>query len=262
MSKPGAFSTLALASGLLLALSGCGDDTSEPVTDGPCGPHGSLHSGPGSDPHCHCERGYEERDGTCVEATPVTPREPGMPDCGEHGHFDGQACDCHPGHTQTGLEDERTCEAIPACAGSDDPHEPNDRPEDATPSNGLGDALYACPANDDWYVFLVKAGDRVTVDLSFESNQLDLDLVLFAPNSSEPVAISDGLAGTEQVSFTMAEDGVARVLVTPYGIGQGPYDLSMDIEREMEAPMCAPPGGSCSQPSDCCSSHCHGGHCH
>jgi hypothetical protein len=225
-----------------------------------CGPHGRLHRGPGVEPHCHCDDGYEVEEGRCVEVSVMTDRS--TPDCGPNGVFDGRSCDCQAGYTQTGVGADRTCQAIPACLGANDPHEPNDEPATATPFPEVTGPLYACPTEADWFTFGVTAGDRVEVEVRFDGEEVDLDLFLFGPSSSDPRALSIEAAGDmERASFVARQEGTAGALVLPYGIGEGAYEMELRIE-EGEAPMCAGPGGFCRTPADCCSGICHGDHCH
>ena len=56
-------------------------------------------------------------------------------------------------------------------------------------------------------------------------------------------------------------EGRAGILVMPYGVGEGSYQIRVDIEPG-EPPMCGGPGASCQASADCCSGNCHVGHCH
>lgn len=237
-----------------------------PAEVGPCGPNGVLHSGPGGDPHCDCDPGFSVVDGTCVEAAPPPAADPMPvstdPDCGSNGIFDGSSCRCDPGYTQVGLGELRTCAEIPACTSNDDAHEPNDLPGDAALLSEVDGLLYACPANPDWYIFPVTAGDRVSVLIQFDGARVDLDLVLYGPSSRNPRALSLEAAGnTEAAGFVVRADGTAGIYVVPYGTGQGGYELLVDVQSG-EAPMCLGPGAFCSSSQDCCSNVCHIGHCH
>lgn len=256
---------------VLAAMAACGGSEPEPNPSGAqCGPNGRLHRGPGVEPHCHCDDGYEVQDDTCVLSVPPDdhgrtvppPPEISGPDCGEHGQFDGDSCSCDSGFTQTGLGAERTCEEIPACMGLNDDFEPNDLPAQATMHSEVEGSLYACPADPDWFVFPVTAGDRVTAEVFFDGAAVDLDLFLFGPSSPDPRSFSVEASGDrESASFRARVDGTAGVLVMPYGIGQGSYSLTVDIE-EGDAPICMGPGGFCRSSQDCCSGTCHVDHCH
>lgn len=230
----------------------------EPMAD--CGPHGSLHVAADGDAHCHCDSGYTEQDGSCELVVPPPP--PRGLDCGSNGTASGRGCTCEPGYTQTASGDARTCEALPSCQGTDDDYEPNSQPTDAQLLPASGSSLYACPGDDDWFVFAVAAGDRVSVEITFDGRAVDLDLYIFDPGAAEPRGRSISTENSqESASFVASEGGTAGVLVTPYGIGEGGYQITVSIEAG-EPPMCAGPGGSCRAGADCCSGQCHVGHCH
>jgi len=53
--------------GVLPLAFGCDSDSHDDESS-ECGPHGHLHGGAGVEPHCHCDDGYEDVDGTCVES--------------------------------------------------------------------------------------------------------------------------------------------------------------------------------------------------
>ena len=196
--------------------------------------------------------------------TPVAAPQPGPndPDCGTHGDFNGRACVCDAGYTQTGLAEGRTCEAIPPCQGTDDGYEPNDIPAKAVDLATVSGSLFACPADADWFVFPVTAGDLVTVELRFDGALVDLDLLLYGPSSRSPRALSLDIVGnSERAAFVARTDGTAGIYVQPYGLGEGAYELLVDV-RPGEAPTCAAPGAFCTSAPDCCSGICHVGHCH
>lgn len=246
---------------------GCGDEEGEEevgqdvAASSPCGPNGTLHVGPGVDPHCDCNDGYTVENGICVprQSSPVVDQ---APNCGPNGRFDGTSCSCDQGYTQTGLEADRRCERIPECQAPNDGFEPNDVPSQAVPWSEVSGSLYACPADADWYIFPVTAGDTVSVELTFSGASVDLDLLLYGPSSRNYRAFSVSAGGNrEAASFVARADGTAGVWVMPYGTGEGAYDLRIDVQ-EGEPPMCVGPGAFCRQPADCCSNICHVGHCH
>jgi hypothetical protein len=158
--------------------------------------------------------------------------------------------------------DARFCAAIPSCQGEDDGFEPNDFPADGSQLPQVSDSLYACPANADWYLFPVVAGDRVAAEIRFDGAAVDLDLFLFGPSSADPRAFSVEETGdVEFATFVARSDGTAGLLVLPYGIGEGSYEIQVDVQAG-QAPVCASPGGFCQAAQDCCSGFCHFGHCH
>jgi len=155
-----------------------------------------------------------------------------------------------------------SCAAIPPCQGANDSFEPNDSPSRGSDLSQVRGALYACPADEDWFLFSVKAGDRVTTQIQFEGDSVDLDLFMFEPRSIDPVAFSvEAVGDSETASFVSRSSGVAALLVIPYGVGEGSYLLQVDVEAG-DGPVCASPGGFCQRSSDCCSGTCHIGHCH
>jgi len=229
-----------------------------------CGPHGRLVEDVAEGPNCDCDEGHAVEDGVCVEVVEeVDPVEPTQPNCGPHGTFDGRSCRCDSGHTQTGTGLERTCEPIPECRGPNDPHEPNDLPSEAVPLTEIGvEPLYACPAEGDWFTFPVEAGDRVVAEIRFNGQQVDLDLFAFGPSSRDARAFSiSESSSVERADFQARATGTAGVLVSAYGVGEGAYELDVEIEAG-ELPECAPAGGFCRSSADCCSRVCHIDHCH
>lgn len=49
------------------------------------------------------DTGYRELGGTCTAVMPTPPPSNSMIDCGPNGTFNGRACSCDEGYTQTGL---------------------------------------------------------------------------------------------------------------------------------------------------------------
>jgi len=234
-----------------------------------CGPHGSLHQSYTGNLHCHCDQGFQEVDGICVEdlaASPPSPpaSEPTLPSdpCWPNSTFDGAVCRCDEGYTLIGDVDSLSCASIPACQGENDGFEPNDSPGQGSDLRQVPGDLYACPADEDWLVFSVNAGDRVTAQIQFDGDAVDLDLFMFEPGSLDPAAFAvEAVGDSETANFVSRATGTAALLVIPYGVGEGAYLLEVDIEAG-EAPTCASPGQFCQRASDCCSNICHIGHCH
>ncbi|MEM1023614.1 MAG: pre-peptidase C-terminal domain-containing protein [Myxococcota bacterium] len=251
---------------------GCGGPEEDPDPDG-CGPNGSLHQSFTGNLHCHCDSGFDEFDGICLPESetdtppspPISnppPPPPSEVDCGANASFDGSRCRCDEGFTLVGDAQNLSCAAIPACTGQNDPFEPNDSPGLGTSLSQVQDALYACPADEDWYVFSVSAGDQVTAQIQFDGSSVDLDLFLFEPQATNPTAFSVEAAGdAESASFVSRASGTAVMLVVPYGVGEGGYLMQVNVEPG-QAPVCANPGAFCQRSSDCCSGSCHVGHCH
>lgn len=187
--------------------------------------------------------------------------EPADP-CAPHGRLDGLRCRCDPGYTQDGVGGDITCVAIPECSGHDDDFEPNDEPARSTILTGASTIdAYICPADQDWYVLPVEAGDTIRASAVFDGPTVDIDLYLFGPTSANPVDVSAGTGSAEAVEHTTPRAGSAGVLVRGYGIGEGGYQLSIETVAG-EPPPCARPGAFCRTNADCCSNDCHVGHCH
>lgn len=175
--------------------------------------------------------------------------------------FDGRSCRCDPGYTQTGVGNDRSCVAIPACIGPDDAYEDNDDPDNAAAISSGSSQQYGCPADADWYVIPLEAGDELSVLIEFDGSAVDLDLFLFGPDSSGPLDFSTGTGNEESARIVTRQAGTGGILVNPYGTGQGGYSMAVSVQGG-EVPECSAPGGPCGVNGDCCSNSCHLGHCH
>lgn len=221
-----------------------------------CGGDDALERCAGDDPACVGDGLIE--DAGVPDADASAPAD----GCGPHGRLDGLQCRCDPGFTQDGLGDAITCVAIPGCAGSNDEFEPNDEPALATRLPGPTTVeAYICPADGDWYVLPLEAGDTIRASAVFDGPAVDIDLYLFGPTSPSPVDASAGLESVERVEFTTPRAGSAGIYVRGYGIGEGDYELRIETVAG-EVPPCAGPGGFCRTNADCCSNDCHINHCH
>ncbi len=260
MRRVGEIAGLALALGVSACGGAEGDDGGPSGSE--CGPFGVLIVPPGGEARCACVEGYEVEDGQCVEEVIPGPDEPTGPECGENGAFDGRSCVCDQGYTQTGAGLARTCELVPACVGPNDVNEPNDAWAEATRFGEMAGPLYACPAEEDWYTLNVESGDEVDVRIQFDGGEVDLDLFLFGPSSLKPRAFAVTASGNaEQAKFVARASGTAGIVVLTYGVGEGGYQMDVQVE-EGNGPQCVGPWGACRAPADCCSGFCHIDHCH
>ena len=247
---------------LVVACGGTEEDSNGNSVPDQCGPNGHAHTVSGGGTHCDCNDGYYDLSGTCVPER-LPPASTTMdPDCGDYGTFNGRTCECIMGYTQIGTQENRSCVEIPLCQGLDDSFEPNNDPDRASSVLPSSESLYACPADPDWFVFEVTSGDTVRAEVRFSGASVDLDLFLYGPSSRSPRAFSVGDTGnSETAMFTARADGTAGILVSPYGIGEGEYQITVTVE-DGEPSMCSPPGAVCRVADDCCSGYCHLQHCH
>ena len=85
----------------------------------------------------------------------------------------------------------------------DDTLEPNDQRDEATSvAPDLIDGLRICPGDDDWFSIGLNAGDDIRVEIDFSHDDGDLDLLLYGPDSEEPIADSRSRTDAEEVGFT------------------------------------------------------------
>ena len=123
-----------------------------------------------------------------------------------------------------------------------DGFEPNDALIDAAvlPAGTTGN-LSVCPSDEDWFGIEVAAGDTLTVDLSFDHGEGDLNLELFDPSGSS-LGSSTSTSDDEQVGLVVAASGPVLVhVVLAADTGSVPgntYSLNLDIL----APTCPEDG--------------------
>ena len=220
---------------LTLALTAC---ESASVASDPCAPHGESHGD-----HCDCDPGYREDGMMCI---PRTLPDAGMEDalfiddvrmtdafaldCGPHGHAHGSHCHCETGY----IEIAGRCVMPRPCVGPDDAAEPNDThltATDWTRDEGAR-SLYACIANEDWFMVALDAGEMVRVDAAFSHAASDIDIHLFAPGDpthDAPVASGDSTDDDETLSYVASDAGTYLLLVHGYDNRESPYDLSVRV---------------------------------
>jgi len=143
-------------------------------------------------------------------------RDAGVIDCGSHGSFHVDHCDCDRGYRFDGV----TCVVLSACL--DDAFEENDFSRDATlwedavgPSDDI-EELVACPSDVDWLSLPMARGERWEIEA--RSLGGDLRLRLYAPLSDPrfdgPVATTTGLGGSARVVHTARSAGDALLSVS------------------------------------------------
>lgn len=97
--------------------------------------------------------------------------------------------------------------------------EPNDEPDRASPL-GDGDsfeALGICQGDADLYRLELSAGDRLDVEIFFETALGDLDMYLFfGADSDAPIARSDTVTDDERITHTASESGTYYLIVLGY----------------------------------------------
>jgi hypothetical protein len=202
------------------------------------------------------ECGFFGREGQCVQAANsaicVGACDTDQ-DCPTFYTCNGGACDlagcgvdadCEAGQFCRRTEQQNngfcTSTVFPGCAEDDD-LEPNDTDADAVLLDGPIEGLI-CEANDDWYVVEVtEDGSELTVDLRFDTG--DLDVFVFdeqgrvvgqgATDESPERAVADALAA-------------GRYYVR---VNQFPSDLTGSLTYVLEASSSE--GTSCTEDSDC-----------
>jgi hypothetical protein len=114
----------------------------------------------------------------------------------------------------------------------DDTFEENDESSQAAAlPTGERRNLQACPADPDWYVVEVAAGSGLTVRLTHDPLDGDLDLMLFDSDASTQLAASRTTDPVEQVQAAGVSGGRAYVLVIPSNDRtQNAYDLSISAQ--------------------------------
>jgi hypothetical protein len=158
---------------------------------------------------------------TCLgtEMPTCTPEDPAAGNCS-----DGKDNDCD------GFVDQ--CD--PSCNGCmDDALEPNNDPF-YVPMVAAGSyQLQICPCRSDWFAFTaVNSGDVIHVKITFNTANIDLDMLLQAPSDAEMgstnhVAISAGTTNTEEINWTSTMAGTYYLKVYPYSGNNAPYTLTV-----------------------------------
>ncbi len=116
---------------------------------------------------------------------------------------------------------------------TDDRLEENDTFETGTFVDAASFApLLACPGDSDFFIFLLGPDEMVTIDVTFDSAEGDIDIFLF-DESGEEVAFSDGITDAEQIVFTSGSFEFYRLevaLVIESGTEDGnSYEMTIDL---------------------------------
>ena len=128
-------------------------------------------------------------------------------------------------------------------ACEDDPGEPNNDPEFATPINaGSYDDLWLCdtdvsPVDEDWYAISLATEQTLSITLIFTHALGDLDVALYkASDLSAPVALADSATDNEVISYVTPQLGM--YLLRVYGIGQLQFDSAYVLELSTSGLSC------------------------
>ncbi len=126
-------------------------------------------------------------------------------------------------------------ECDPGCNGCDDDYfEPNDTPFSVpmVPPDTY-DGLKICPCREDWYAFLVGEGGIIHAKVTFEQDQVDIDMKLYKAEDAEmhsdtTVASSVTTDDYEEVEYTSTGPGMYYLRVYSFRQdGQGDYSLTV-----------------------------------
>ncbi len=123
------------------------------------------------------------------------------------------------------------CVNIPTTVLGDDSYEENDERSEAK-EIGYGDytALYA--EDHDWYKIYLDNGDDITVIITFDSDEADLDLYL-SDEDENTLDSSEGYSDTEEVSEGDLDSGWYFIEVALY---DGEVSYEMRVNNEYEEP--------------------------
>jgi len=110
-----------------------------------------------------------------------------------------------------------------------DPDEPNDLPAQAATAPAAGQ-YSLCGFDEDYYALALAPGKRADAAITFSPAEGDLDLQLLHPDGVTQLATSDGVTGSEQLSFIAEVEGTHYVRV--YSLTSDPlarYLLTIDV---------------------------------
>jgi len=126
--------------------------------------------------------------------------------------------------------------SVTGCGGGGcaaDAYEPNDTAAAATDagSGATLNGLTVAPTSPDWFAVDVCAGGALVATSTHDGERGDLDLFLYASDGATLVDSSQGLGGTEQVSFP-SPGGATTVYVQVRGIAGDclPYGLALVVD--------------------------------
>jgi len=112
----------------------------------------------------------------------------------------------------------------------DDRFEDNDTCAAAAPvTPGTYPNLQVCSGDNDFFSVDLKAGDTLTVTISFSHPQGDLDMVLFDTDCSTELSRSNSTTDNEEVTGTAAADGTYFVLIYGYEGAENSYDMVVEV---------------------------------
>lgn len=113
----------------------------------------------------------------------------------------------------------------------DDKYEDNDSVETATDLSveSISD-LKICPSDEDYYSYSLNRGDRIHIEVEFNSEMADIDIVLFDPLHKE-VAYSIGSSGKEVIDYTAQISGNHILNVFAWDNKPAAYSIKTTINR-------------------------------
>ncbi len=133
--------------------------------------------------------------------------------------------------------DEVCSDGICAVDCVNDNLEPNNDFDNTSPvDEGVQTGLVICPSDEDWFDVYLDAGQGLSVTISFDNSQGDLDMELYSLDDLQnPVAVSAGISDSETVVVpSVAESSFFLVRVYGYGSASNQYNLSVDIVDQGE----------------------------
>lgn len=119
--------------------------------------------------------------------------------------------------------------ADPACP---DPYENNDIAGDSKFVGEGGYGLLICSQDDDWFETDIRAGETITIDLSFTHSLGNIDIILYDDrNTTSSVAESRTATNNESVTYYSARDQTLKWRI--FGVGtniRSPYTMDVSIQ--------------------------------
>ena len=114
----------------------------------------------------------------------------------------------------------------------DDVYEPNDGPTTATlRENGTYRDQTICPGDDDWYRLELRHSEELILDLGYDADEGNIDLLLLDETGTEVVAEGRSTADDEHLVLSVARTGTYLLQVTlteDRGVSPGnAYDLGV-----------------------------------
>ena len=113
---------------------------------------------------------------------------------------------------------------------SDDPLEPNDRPDGPRVEPGSYTGLYVCAGNDDFYPIRLASGDRITARAYFSHSAGDIDMKLLAPDGETRLETSVSVTNDEEIVHTATENGLYVIQVYGFAEAENEYTLELAVE--------------------------------